>query len=435
MLPRAARAAVAKAWPSGQRRGRAWNGGSPGVDSVADGILRDITVIDMTEGVAGPYTSMMLGDMGANVIKVERPEGDWSRTSGKGAVVPEIGSAQFIYLNRNKRNLGLDIAKPGGREIIERLIGRADVLVSNYRAGVMAKLGLDYGRCKALRSDIIYCTISGFGQEGPYAQYPASDTIMQAMTGIMSLIGEPDGPPLRAGFPLIDLAAATHAIQAVLLALYGRTSGRGGAEIDISLMAAGLSMMGAQFSDFLAAGRLPERQGNQNASLAPAGAFKVEGGRYISIAVLRDSHWRKFCAAMGLEHLVDDTRFATNAARVRNRAALDEVIAPMLASRSSEYWLERLRAADILCGPINTLADVEADPAIAGRLPLIDPLVPGVPRILGAPIRYDGAYFTTRIPTAPKGRDTRLVLAEAGFAPAEVETFLRAGAAFIAETG
>lgn len=399
---------------------------------MASTILSKITIIDMTEGVAGPYAATVLADMGAKVLKVERREGDWSRTAGRGSVA-NVGSAQFVSLNRNKRNIGLDIEAPGGQRIIERLVGLADVVLSNYRPGVMEKLGLGYARCCELKLDIIYCTISGFGQNGPYAKLPASDTIMQAMSGVMSLVGEPDGPPLRVGFPLIDMTAANYAVQAILLALYGRHERHGGAEIDVSLMAAALGLMNSQLSDYLAAGRLPVRQGNQNGNLAPAGAFQVIGGRYIAIAVLRDEHWRKFCTAMDLDQLADDERFRTNTARVRNRAELDRVIVPILASKPSEYWLQSLRAADILCGPINTLADVAADAALAEHLPLIDPLIPGVARIMGTPIRFNGDYFTADLPAPKKGEHTRQILGELGFRPEEIAEFFLSGSVFAAD--
>ncbi len=392
-------------------------------------ILSKITVIDMTEGVAGPYAAMALSDMGANVIKVERPAGDWSRPADHDHV-DGADNAQFIALNRNKRDIGLDVSSAAGKQILERLITRSDVLISNYRPGVMAKLGFDDARCRALNGDLVYCTISGFGQDSAYAQYPASDTIIQAMSGVMSVVGEAEGPPLRVGFPLIDMAAANSAVQAVLLALYGRLSGEGGATIDISLMAAALAMMSGGYTRYLASGKVPRRQGNQNTNLAPAGAFKTSDGRYLSIAVLRDSHWIKFCTAMELGALADDLRFATNALRVQNRAALDDIIMPMFASRPAADWLERLRVADILCGPINDFADIAADSNLNEALPLVDPMARNVPRTVGIPIRLDGSYAVTARPAPAKGEHTAEILTEFGYATDEIQAFFKEGVVF-----
>ena len=397
-------------------------------------ILRDVKVVDMTEGVAGPYAATLLGDMGAQVIKIERQDGDWQRNAGKGEP-GRFGNPQFIALNRNKRDIGIDLGSAGGRGIVERLVGKADVVISNYRAGVMAKLGFDYAHCKALNPDIIYCTISGFGQDGAYARLPASDTVLQAISGVMSVVGEPEGAPLRVGFPLIDMTAANSAVQSVLLALYGRLTGQGGANIDVSLMAAAASLMCGGFTEYLASGRVPPRQGNQNSLLAPAGAFKVTGGRYITIAVLRDSHWQKFCAALGLEQLANDARCATNAARVAHRAELHTLIIPLFESQPAEFWLEKLRAADILCGPINTVADVLADPALKACLPLIDIGLPNAAQALGSPIRYNGEFFKAECPAPAKGQHTREVLAEIGYSTEEIDGFLRAGSAFTEADG
>ncbi len=383
----------------------------------------------MTEGVAGPYAATLLGDMGADVIKVERREGDWQRNAGRGEP-GRFGNPQFIALNRNKRDIGIDLNSDGGRGIVERLVSRADVVISNYRAGVMAKLGFDYERCRALRADIVYCTISGFGQDGLYAQLPASDTILQAVSGVMSVVGEPDGAPLRVGFPLIDMTAANHAVQSVLLALYGRLTGQGGANIDVSLMAAAAALMCGSFTEYLSSGRLLPRQGNQNSLLAPAGAFEVAGGRFITIAVLRDSHWKKFCAALELDHLNADGRFSSNAGRVKHRTELHAIIVPLLKSKPPEYWLERLRAADILCGPINTVADVLADPALAACLPLLDTGLPNAARAMGTPIRYDGEFFAAERSSPAKGQHTREVLAQIGYTAGQIEDCLRVGSAF-----
>jgi len=395
------------------------------------GVLSKITVIDMTEGVAGPYAASLLGDLGANVIKVERAEGDWSRTAGKHSV-GTVGSTQFIALNRNKRDISLDVGTPDGLRIVERMVARSDVLLSNFRAGVMAKLGLDYARCKTLRADLVYCTISGFGQDGAYAQFPASDTVLQALSGLMQQVGEADGPPLRVGFPLIDLAAANNAVQGILAALYGRLSGQGGAEIDVSLMASAMALMNVTLTDYLASGRLPQRHGNQNAQHAPAGAYAAAGGRYITLAILRDAHWKKLCAALELPALADDPRFNNNALRVGNRAALDAIIAPLFKSKPAEHWIAQLRAADILCGTVNTFADVIADTDLAACLPLIEANIDGVARMMGNPLRIGGDYFSAARPAPARGEHTREVLGEFGFSTVEIDGFLQTRSAFAA---
>lgn len=396
-----------------------------------DGILSAITVIDMTEGVAGPYAAMVLSDMGANVIKVERPAGDWSRPADHFNVDGEL-NAQFISLNRNKRDIGLDLASDGGKKVLTRMIAQADVLLSNYRPGVMAKLGFGYETCQAIRPDLIYCTVSGFGQEGAYAQNPASDTIIQAMSGLMSLVGEADGPPMRVGFPLVDMTAANYAVQSILLSLYGRQHGHGGANIDVSLMAAALGLMTAGYTRYMASGEVPLRQGNQNKTLAPAGAYQGSDGRYFTIAILRDSHWLKLCAALELGALADDPAYATNAKRVAKRAELDAIIVPLFAGQPTDYWLKRLQAADILCGPINTYADIANDPNLAAQLPFVNAMAPGVSQAVGVPIRRDGDYNATYRPAPAKGQHTAEILAEFGFDEREQQRLFDSAAAFSA---
>jgi crotonobetainyl-CoA:carnitine CoA-transferase CaiB-like acyl-CoA transferase len=393
-------------------------------------ILSDITVIDMTEGVAGPYAAMVLSDMGANVIKVERPAGDWSRPADHFNVDGEL-NAQFISLNRNKRDIGLDVASEGGKRVLARMIGQADVLISNYRPGVMGKLGFGYEACSAIRPDLIYCTISGFGQEGAYAQNPASDTIIQAMSGLMSLVGEADGPPTRVGFPMIDMAAANYAVQGILLSLYGRQNGHGGANLDISLMAAALGLMSAGYTRYRASGVVPLRQGNENKTLAPAGAYRGGDGRYFTIAILRDEHWQKLCVALDLRDMAANADLATNKQRVERRAEIDAVIAPLFATEPAAYWLGRLGAADILCGPINTYEDIANDPNLAAQLPLVDGMAPNVREAMGVPIRRNGEYNATYRPAPAKGQHTAEVLAEFSYSEGEVQDLLAAGSAFL----
>ncbi len=392
-------------------------------------ILFGITVVDMTEGVAGPYAAMVLGDMGANVFKVERPAGDWSRPADHFHVEGEL-NAQFIALNRNKRNISLDVASDGGKQVLGRMIAEADVLISNYRPGVMDRLGFGYPQCQAIKPDLIYCTISGFGQQGAYAQNPASDTIIQAMSGLMSLVGEADGPPMRVGFPMIDMAAANYAVQSILLSLYGRQNGHGGTNIDVSLMAAALGLMTAGYTRYMASGVVPLRQANENKTLAPAGAYQGADGRYFAIAILRDEHWQKLCAALDLDGLAQDPDLTTNKQRVERRAMLDEVLVPLFASQPAVYWLERLGAADILCGPINTYEDIANDPNLASQLPIVDGMAAGVAQAIGVPVRRNGQYNATYRPAPAKGQHTREVLAEFGFDADEAETFLASGAAF-----
>ena len=280
--------------------------------------LSHINVLDLTAHRAGPTAVRQLADWGANVIKIEMPPDD-SGAEGPGG--PREGS-DFQNLHRNKRSITLDLKNPKGKEVFMKLVKDADVVVENYRPDVKFRLGIDYESLKKVNPRIVVTSISGFGQDGAYAQFPASDTVLQALSGLMQQVGTADGPPLRVGFPLIDLSAANNAVQGILAALYGRLSGKngnGGAEIDVSLMASAMALMNVTFTDYLAGGRLPQRHGNQNPQHAPAGAYETAGGRYITLAILRDAHWKKLCAALGMPALTDDTRFSNNALRVANR--------------------------------------------------------------------------------------------------------------------
>jgi crotonobetainyl-CoA:carnitine CoA-transferase CaiB-like acyl-CoA transferase len=393
--------------------------------------LSEITVIDMTEGVAGPYAASMLGDMGANVIKVERAAGDWSRTAGQSIDSPN-GSPQFIALNRNKRDISVEVDTPEGYAVLSRMISRADVVLSNFRAGVMDKLRLGYTHCEALQAKIIYCTISGFGQQGPYANFPASDTILQALSGMMNQVGETEGPPLRVGFPLIDITAAHHAVQAILLALLGRVTGKNsiGKKIDISLIATALGLMNVSFTDFLITGKLPQKHGNQNAAHAPAGAFKTKEGAYITIAILRDSHWKKFCQCIERPDLTQDPHFTSNALRIKNREPLNELIATIIGLHSSDVWLEKLQHADILCGPIQSFKDIAANQHLTKILPLVNPHLPGIEKIYGNPIHWDDQFFDIKRSAPVRGQHTREILIELEYSQEEIEQLLASGSLF-----
>lgn len=392
--------------------------------------LNRIRVLDLTEGVAGPCAASILGDMGAAVIKIESPRGDW----GRGSEDP-LGP-YFVANNRNKRDLCLDLQKQGSGEVIRRLLARADVVISNYRKGVMERLGLGYEACQQIKPGIIYCTISAFGQKGAYAGLPASDTGMQGLSGIMDSIGEADGPPLRVGFPLVDIFSANNAVQGILLALLARQRSKPGTRIDVSLLNAALSLQAMPFASFQMSSELPKRHGNQNPVLSPAGAYQTKDGKFMTIAILGDSYWERFCQALGLGELIKDEMYCTNSQRIRNRAALNDILVPVFLGKPGNEWFRIFREADILCYPINNFAEVLEDSALAEsicfrKLQLRDKEL----HLLGCPIEIDGEYLTLDIPPPLKGEHTVEILDELGYGHKEIETMLSQNIAYSASAG
>lgn len=384
--------------------------------------LAGVRVIDMTEGVAGPYAATLLGDMGADVVKVERPEGDWGRTSGRERSTGL--NANFVALNRNKRAVGLDMRRSGADEVMRRLLERADIIISNFRPGVMEQLGLGYEACTRVNPALIYCTISAFGQEGGYSRIPGSDTIMQAISGLMDITGEPEGPPLRISFTLIDLAAALFAVQGILLALYERNES--GRRVEVSLLNASLALQTGLFTDFLLEGTLPGRQGNQNPALSPAGSFQTSDGKYIALAVLRETHWAKFCKAISRPDLERDPRFSSNTRRLENRSELNKILNPLFETKDQTEWLSTLGAADIICAPVNNYRDLMNDSELtkAGSIMKLD-LPTGPMQTVGNPVQVDGQYFGARIPSPQLGEHTTELLRELSFTQREVEELLQ----------
>lgn len=387
-----------------------------------DKILRGISLLDMTEGVAGPCAASLLGDMGASVIKVERPEGDW----GRGSEDPM--RPNFAANNRNKKDLCLDLRKEAAGSIIKRLVERVDVVLSNYRQGVMERLGVGYEACEKIKPGIIYCTISAFGQKGPYSRLPASDTGMQALSGIMESIGEIDGLPLRVGFPLVDIFSATMAVQGILLALYGRQQGKAATRIDVSLLNAALSLQAMPFTSYLMTGELPKRYGNQNPTLSPAGAYRTKDDRYMTIAILAETQWERFCQTMGIAPLSKDEKFMNNSLRVKNRASLNTVLIPLFLEKNREEWMRRLQTADILCSPINTFVDLWEDSGLRESISLWKFQQGGKEqRMMGNPIEIDGEYASLELPPPLKGQHTVEVLEELGYDFSEIHSLVAQG--------
>ncbi len=381
--------------------------------------MENIHILDMTEGVAGPYAATLLGDMGASVTKIERPEGDWAR-GNEDPLRPA-----FVALNRNKKNLCLDLQHEGAGPVIRRLVERSDVILSNYRKGVMDRLGVGYEACQKMNPGVIYCTVSGFGQKGRYSGLPASDTGLQAVSGIMDSIGEADGPQMRVSFPLVDLFAASFATQGILLALLARKEGKAVGRIDVSLMNAAMALQCMPFTGYLMAGELPKRSGNQNPVLSPAGAFRTKDDKHMTIAVLSDAHWERLCQIIGLERLLSEERFRTMSLRIENRSVLNALLAPIFLSKTREEWLRILTKGNILCGPINSFEDIYNDPGFMELLSLLKFNLMGKEvQTMGNPLEIEGEYLSLQTPPCLKGEHTIEVLSKLGYSQEEIQAML-----------
>ncbi len=388
--------------------------------------LRDVCILDISEGVAGPYAASLLGDMGASVIKVEKPEGDWGR--GVGISAEEVIPPQFAALNRNKKNLCMDLKKESATQIIRRLVQRSDVIISNFRKGVMERLGAGYRECQSLNPRIIYCTISGFGQKGEYADLPATDAVIQALSGIMDSIGELDGPPLRVSFPVIDLFAASLAVQGIMVGLYARHDGKSGKRVDVSLINAAMALQAMTFTSYLFTGERSKRCGHQNPFFSPGGAFRTKDDRYLTIAVINNSRWESFCRAVGHAGLAKEERFKNNKRRIENRLALNDTLIPIFLDKTRDEWMPILKGADVLCAPINTFADVAKDNTLGESLSLLKfDLMGKESCMVGNPIEMDGKYPDLEIPPCRKGEHSIEILKDLDYSPEEIKTMLNRG--------
>jgi crotonobetainyl-CoA:carnitine CoA-transferase CaiB-like acyl-CoA transferase len=331
------------------------------------GPLKGLRVFDLTRVLAGPTCVQMLADLGADVVKIEKPgSGDDTRGFAPPYMPGTDESAYFIGTNRNKRSVTLDIAKPEGQAIALHLIEQSDVLVENFKVGALAKYGLGYGQLKDRFPGLIYCSITGFGQTGPYAQRPGYDSLIQAMGGVMSLTGEPDGPPQKVGIPLADLFAGLYGCVGILAALRHREASGQGQQIDIGMLDTHAAWLANQGMNYLATGENPPRLGNQHPNIVPYQVFATADG-FVVLSIGNDPTFERFCKEFGLEQLLSDARFTTNAARVRNRELLTTMLTPLLRRETTHWWVTRLEVLNIGCGPINTLKDVFADPQIKAR--------------------------------------------------------------------
>ncbi len=336
------------------------------------GPLAGLKVFDLTRVLAGPTCVQMLADMGADVIKIEKPgSGDDTRGFAPPVMPGTSESAYFAGVNRNKRSVTLDIATPQGQEIAKKLIAQCDILVENFKVGALAKYGLAYADLHGGQPGLIYCSITGFGQTGPYAPRPGYDGLIQAMGGIMSLTGAPDGEPQKVGVPVADLFAGLYGCIGVLAALRHKQLTGLGQQVDIGMLDTHVAWLANQGMNYLATGEVPVRLGNNHPNIVPYQVFATADG-YIVLSIGNDPTFAKFCNNFGAAALLQDERFITNAARVTNRDVVTETLAVIMKTMTTSQWIEKLEALKIGCGPINNLAQVFADPHVQARDNLIE---------------------------------------------------------------
>jgi crotonobetainyl-CoA:carnitine CoA-transferase CaiB-like acyl-CoA transferase len=388
--------------------------------------LENIKVVDLTRTLAGPFCTMMLGDMGADVIKIEEPElGDETRSwtpfwNGE--------STNFLSFNRNKRSLSLNLKEKEGLDIVLALAANADVMIESFRAGALDRMGLGYEAVCQINPRIVYCSISGYGRTGPLAEKPGYDLIIQGHGGLMSLTGEPDGPPLRVGFSLVDLFAGMMAYGSILTALYFRQLTGKGQWVEASLLDGQVATMSYHATGYFGTGVVPHRMGSGHPSLVPYQTFPASDGYFI-LGCANEGLWRRFCTAIQRTDLLEDPRFKTNTDRVAHRAECVEALSNIFGARPMADWVELISKAGVPCGPINRVSDVVNDPQVLAREMVVDLPHPKVPdlRTPGSPLKLAESPPTYRRPPPLLGEHNQEVLAELGYNQAQIADLRQRG--------
>jgi len=396
------------------------------------GPLEGVKVVELAQIMAGPTCGMLLADMGADVIKVEKlPGGDDTRSYSEPQIHGE--SAAFMMMNRNKRGIAVNLKTPGGLEVVKRLLAGADVVTENYRKGTLEKLGLGYEVLEKLNPRLVYCAISGYGRTGPYADKGGFDLIAQGFAGLMSVTGEPGGPPVKAGTPIADINAGIFAALGIVSALLARGRTGRGQMVETSLMEAAIQQTYWQAAIYFATGVNPGPSGSAHILTAPYQAFPTADG-WINLGGANQSNWERIVKAIGKPELAADPRFKTNTDRMRNLAHLTPILGEALRNRPSAHWVAEFEAAGVPVGPVNKIGDMLADPQVKARDMVVEVDHPRAGRVkaLGHPVKFSGTPGEMKRPAPLLGQHTREVLAGLGYGAAEIEALQREGAVLCA---
>jgi crotonobetainyl-CoA:carnitine CoA-transferase CaiB-like acyl-CoA transferase len=395
--------------------------------------LAGVKVLDLTIFMAGPYCSMVLGDLGAEVVKIETfPDGDNARRFD-----PQVNGESYCFamMNRNKKSLALDLKQPAGREVFLRLAAQADIVLENFRPGVTRKLGIDYDSLKAVNPALIYASMSGFGQTGPYSSKGGFDIIAQGMSGIMTMTGEPGGRPAKVGIAMNDIASGATALYGVLGAYIGRLRSGQGQYLETSLVEAGLAWSIWEAGAFFGSGEVPQPTGTRHRRFAPYQAYRTQDG-YVTVGAGSDKLWHNFCTQVcGKPEWMADPRFATLSARLQNIDALEQEIEAVLVTQPTAYWVDKLDAAQVPAGPVYRYDEILADPHIRARDMIADIEHPkmGPIRMLGLPVKSTGELTAIREPAPWLGQHSAQVLREAGYEDARIEALFAEGVIYDAD--
>ena len=381
--------------------------------------LDSIKVVDLTRTLAGPFCTMLMGDMGADVVKIEEPtHGDETRDW-----TPFVNgeSTQFLTFNRNKRSLAIDLKDPEGLKIVRDLAGDADVMIESFRAGTLDRLGLGYEEIKKINPGVVYCSISGYGRTGPMADMPGYDLLIQAYSGLMSLTGDPDGSPLRIGFSLVDLFTGMMAYGTVLTALRQRDQTGKGQWVEAALLDGQVAALSYHATGFMSTGVEPTRMGSGHPSLVPYQSFSSSNGQFI-IGCANQGLWERMCQAIGQESMLDDPRYTTNTDRVEHRAECVGTLDELFKQNTTDHWVGLIVEAGVPCGPINTVSEVVSNPQVLARNMIAKVQHPNVPnlRFPNSPLKLTDSPSTIRRVPPLLGQHNEEVLAEAGYSPEKI---------------